>query len=96
MTVTIPDSREQPAGPSMMARALMALLRAWQWLAPVRMPRCRFLPTCSAYAVESLRRYGVMRGGWMAVRRVLRCHPWNPGGLDPVPDRSPDNSTPSN
>lgn len=46
---------------------------------------CRFTPSCSAYATGCVERYGVFKGGWLAVRRVARCHPWNPGGWDPVP-----------
>jgi putative membrane protein insertion efficiency factor len=55
-------------------------------ISPMMPPRCRFLPTCSEYALESLRRHGPLAGGWLAVARVCRCHPFNPGGIDPVPD----------
>lgn len=58
----------------------------WRSLAPVRAPRCRFHPTCSTYAVHAVRGHGVLRGAVLATRRVGRCHPWNPGGFDHVPD----------
>lgn len=65
---------------------LVLVLRGYQrWVSPALGPRCRFAPSCSQYAVEALQRYGPLRGGWLTVRRVLRCHPWNPGGHDPVP-----------
>ena len=61
------------------------LLRAYKrWVSPVFLPSCRYVPTCSEYAMEAVERYGVVRGGLMAAWRVLRCHPWVKGGLDPV------------
>ncbi len=69
---------------SPLARLLLVLIRGWRWTAPMRIPRCRFEPSCSAYALESIRRYGAARGGWRALRRIARCNPWNPGGVDPV------------
>lgn len=66
--------------------AAIGAVRAYRrWVSPLLAPRCRFEPTCSAYAEEALARYGVAEGGWLAVRRLLRCHPWHPGGRDPVP-----------
>lgn len=65
---------------------LLALVRVYRrGVSPLLPPRCRFYPTCSAYAQEALERHGPWRGGWLAVRRLLRCHPWHPGGYDPVP-----------
>ena len=72
---------------SALARLLLTLVRAYQrWISPVRPPACRFTPSCSAYAVTAVERFGALRGGWLTTRRLLRCHPWNHGGLDPVPE----------
>jgi putative membrane protein insertion efficiency factor len=73
--------------PSLLARPLLLLVHLYRATAIVRTPRCRFLPTCSTYAVEALRTHGALRGTWLAIRRVGRCHPWNLGGFDPVPPR---------
>ena len=67
---------------------LVAAVRAYQrFLSPALPPSCRFTPSCSAYAVTALERFGAVRGSWLAARRLARCHPWNPGGYDPVPER---------
>jgi putative membrane protein insertion efficiency factor len=67
-------------------RALIVVLRFYQrWISPALGPRCRFAPSCSQYAVDALHEHGLLRGCWLTVRRVGRCHPWNPGGFDPVP-----------
>lgn len=70
-----------------MNRMLVFLLRLYQYaISPLLGPRCRFYPSCSHYAVEAVQRHGSLKGGYLAVRRVGRCHPWHPGGFDPVPD----------
>ncbi|MFL6277071.1 MAG: membrane protein insertion efficiency factor YidD [Blastocatellia bacterium] len=64
---------------------LIALIRGYQMvISPMLPPACRFTPTCSAYTLEAVRRYGALRGTYMGVRRLLRCHPFHPGGYDPV------------
>lgn len=69
-----------------MKKVLIALLRAYQYLlSPMLGRSCRFFPSCSEYAIEALDRHGAVKGSYLAVRRVLRCHPWHPGGFDPVP-----------
>lgn len=66
---------------------LVGLVRVYQWtISPWLGPRCRFAPTCSEYAIRAVRRHGPIRGSWLALRRVLRCHPWGATGYDPVPD----------
>lgn len=71
---------------SLFARPLIWLVRAYQLLlSPLVPPSCRFYPTCSHYAIEALQKHGVFKGGWLAVRRIGHCHPWHPGGHDPVP-----------
>ncbi|MFB5084452.1 membrane protein insertion efficiency factor YidD [Symbiobacterium thermophilum] len=70
-----------------MTHLLMLLVRFYQrYLSPLKGgPTCRFTPSCSQYAYEALAKYGAIKGTWLAVRRVLRCHPFHPGGYDPVP-----------
>lgn len=72
--------------PGPAARLLVRLISAYRrWISPLLGQRCRFAPSCSAYAAEAVAAHGALRGGWLAVRRIGRCHPFNPGGHDPVP-----------
>jgi len=73
---------------NVMSRLLIGLIRFYQrWVSPFKPRTCRFHPTCSHYAVESLEIHGVFYGSYLAVRRILRCHPLHPGGYDPVPPK---------
>lgn len=69
--------------PSTVAIILIRIYKAV--LSPILPQSCRFTPSCSTYALTSIERYGIIRGGWLAIKRIARCHPWNPGGHDPVP-----------
>jgi putative membrane protein insertion efficiency factor len=67
---------------------IIQLIRGYRYLlSPWLGSRCRFYPSCSAYALTAVERFGALRGSWLAVQRLLRCHPWHAGGVDPVPDR---------
>ena len=92
------DGRNDPAaravpsvpqmGPTVITRALMAGVAGYRrFISPLLPPRCRFEPSCSAYALEALREHGAARGLWLSVARIARCHPFHPGGYDPVPPR---------
>ena len=70
----------------MVARVFLLLIRGYRvGISPMLPAACRYTPTCSAYAEEAVRRHGAARGGWLALRRMLRCHPWGGTGYDPVP-----------
>lgn len=69
-----------------MGRLLIVVIRVYQYLiSPLIGPHCRFHPSCSHYSVEAIQRHGAIQGSYLALRRLARCHPWHPGGLDPVP-----------
>jgi len=69
------------------ARLAMGMVRAYQWAFAGRVSPCRYVPSCSSYAVEALEVHGFVRGGWLSLRRLGRCHPWGQSGWDPVPER---------
>ncbi|GJF13565.1 putative membrane protein insertion efficiency factor [Mycolicibacterium cyprinidarum] len=75
------------------ARAAVFMIQLYRHtVSPLRLPTCRFTPTCSQYAVDALTEFGVIRGGWLAVVRLVKCGPWHNGGWDPIPDRVPDHA----
>lgn len=78
------DRRTSPA-----VWPFVLLLKLWHWMPRIDTMRCRFYPTCAEYAITALQRFGLLRGSWLALRRLGRCHPWNPGGVDHVPERAP-------
>lgn len=68
-----------------MKKFLICLIKFYRkYISPMKRPCCRFYPSCSQYAIEAIEKYGALKGGNMALRRILRCHPFNPGGYDPV------------
>ena len=70
----------------LLAWLLIMFVRLYQrFISPLTPPSCRFTPTCSQYALEALRKYGPFKGSWLALKRLLRCHPWGGSGYDPVP-----------
>jgi putative membrane protein insertion efficiency factor len=72
----------------LLARAVIAVIEAYRHMvSPLRLPTCRFMPTCSQYAVDALTEYGLLRGGWLAIVRLGKCGPWHRGGWDPIPER---------
>ena len=81
---SVPEGRSDEG--ARMKRVLLALVRFYRRaISPFRPPCCRYTPTCSQYALEAIEKYGALKGGWMAFRRILRCNPFHKGGYDPVP-----------
>ena len=69
----------------MLKKISVFLINLYQKFSGLKPPVCRFYPTCSQYAKEAILKYGIIKGGWLSVKRICRCHPLNPGGYDPVP-----------
>ena len=80
------DPRGRQGPPGVPVRLMVGAISLYRLaVSPVLPPSCRYWPSCSEYAIEAIQRHGALRGGWLAARRVGRCHPFNPGGYDPVP-----------
>ena len=71
-----------------MKTLFLLLIRFYQkWISPALPPTCRFYPTCSNYGLEAIEKHGAFKGGWLTIKRILKCHPFHPGGIDPVPEK---------
>ncbi|MCL6573240.1 MAG: membrane protein insertion efficiency factor YidD [Bacillus sp. (in: Bacteria)] len=72
----------------MLKKAFLAIIRFYQLvISPLKPPTCRFYPTCSHYGLEAVQRFGALKGGWLTIKRILKCHPFHQGGMDPVPKK---------
>ncbi len=72
----------------MLKKVFISLIRFYQVvISPIKPPSCRFYPTCSHYGLEAVQRFGALKGGWLTLKRILKCHPFHPGGIDPVPEK---------
>ncbi|MBV7507280.1 membrane protein insertion efficiency factor YidD [Bacillus sp. sid0103] len=72
----------------MVKKIFLAVIRFYQVaISPIKPPTCRFYPTCSHYGMEAIQRFGALKGGWLTLKRISKCHPFHPGGLDPVPEK---------
>jgi uncharacterized protein len=72
----------------MLKKVFISIIRFYQVaISPIKPPSCRFYPTCSHYGLEAVQRFGALKGGWLTLKRILKCHPFHPGGVDPVPEK---------
>ncbi|WP_045523813.1 membrane protein insertion efficiency factor YidD [Neobacillus niacini] len=72
----------------MFKKIFISIIRFYQvMISPIKPPSCRFYPTCSQYGLEAVQRFGAFKGGWLTLKRILKCHPFHPGGIDPVPEK---------
>ena len=69
----------------MLGRVAIFIIKAYQKISFMKAPSCRFYPSCSNYSIEAIEKYGILKGGWLTVKRISRCHPFHTGGYDPVP-----------
>ncbi|MDT8863028.1 membrane protein insertion efficiency factor YidD [Alkalihalobacillus sp. MEB130] len=77
-----------------MKAILLVIIRFYQLvISPIKPPTCRFYPTCSHYGLEAVKRFGAWKGGWLTAKRICKCHPFHPGGIDLVPEKKNDSST---
>ncbi|WP_062048149.1 membrane protein insertion efficiency factor YidD [Bacillus sp. JCM 19034] len=71
-----------------MKKLLILIIRGYQrFISPLKPPTCRFYPTCSHYGLEAIKRFGAIKGTWLTIKRISKCHPFHPGGIDPVPEK---------
>lgn len=72
----------------MLTKVFLSIIRFYQVvISPIKPPSCRFYPTCSHYGLEAVQKFGALKGGWLTLKRILKCHPFHPGGIDPVPEK---------